>query len=326
MKVKAGRPLIDIIKLCYASNTPCLVTGSAGVGKSAMLEEASREMNVEFMTLNLSLLENVDLQGIPTVKDNTTIYNPPVILPRSGRGLLSLEEINRADRSVLSCALLLLSLRKLNSYTLPPGWLPVASMNPSSDMYDVNELDNAMTTRFLKVSVEGDVKHWLKWAEKNSIHQSVCRFVRNTPNIFDSSDSTPRGWSYVSNVLRAYEQGGAVDEGLLTTGVSGLVGDALGVAFVQAHLNGEEPIPADALLRDYQRHQSTIEEWKKGKRTDLLNATAHALLVMMQNSDVCTEIEKSTVMKDSLMSFLNSLPADIAKKVRLAAKKAGALP
>jgi MoxR-like ATPase len=130
MKVKAGRPLIDTIKLAYTSNTPCLLTGSHGIGKSVILEEAAREMGIEFMTLNLSLLENVDLQGIPTVKDGVTVYNPPVILPRSGRGLLSLEEINRADRSVLSCALLLLSLRRLNSFELPSGWLPVASMNP----------------------------------------------------------------------------------------------------------------------------------------------------------------------------------------------------
>jgi hypothetical protein len=186
-------------------------------------------------------------------------------------------------------------------------------------------LDPALTSRFLKVTVEGDVKHWLAWAEKNDIHPSVCRFVRNTPNIFDASDSTPRGWCYVSNVLRSYEQGGSNNEGLLTTGVSGLVGDALGVAFVQAHLTGEEPIPADTLLRDYQRHKSTIEDWSRNKRTDLLNATAHALLLMMQNSDTCSEIEKSKVMQDSLTTFLKCIPADIAKKVRQSAKQTGVL-
>lgn len=322
--IKAGRHLIDIVKISYASNTPCLITGPHGVGKSVMLQQAASELGIGFQTVNLALCENVDLQGVPSIKDNTTIYNPPAFLPSSGCGILSLEEINRADRSVLSCALLLLSMRQLGSYSLPPGWLPVASANPS-DGYDVNEMDPALLSRFLRVTVEADVREWLLFAEKNDIHPSVYRFVRNTPNIFDTSDSSPRSWSYVSNVLRAYEKDGGGNEGLLTTSVCGLVGDAIGVAFVQSHLNAEEPLSVDAILHDFDRHKSTVEEWAKTKRTDLMNATAHALLVGIQNTDLCAEIAKTESMQANLAVFISTLPGDISKKVRAAAKKAGVL-
>jgi hypothetical protein len=187
-------------------------------------------------------------------------------------------------------------------------------------------MDSALLSRFIRVTLEPDVRDWLAWAEKNGVHPSVCRFVRATPNIFDSSDSNPRGWDYASNFLRAYEQSGSSDDGLLTTGICGLVGDALGVAFTQFHLNGEEPLSADNVLRDYDRYRRTVQEWANAKKTDMLNASAHNVLVAIQNVDLSVEIINSQVMQTTLGEFVADLPADIGKRVKQAAKKAGVLP
>jgi hypothetical protein len=278
-----------------------------------------------FQTINLALCENIDLAGIPTVKDGVTIYNPPAILPSSGKGLLNLEEINRADRSVLSCALLLLTLRKLNSYSLPTGWIPVASANPSEAGFDVNDLDFALLSRFMKVSVQSDAQEWLRWADANDVHQSVCRYVRATPNIFDGAESNPRAWTYVSNLLKTFERNGYTDEQLLLNGVSGLVGSSLGVAFTTFCLRALEPLSADMILREYDQHRQTVATWAKEKRTDLLNASAHDLLVKMQGSDLCAEIAKSDAMRKALAEFARTVPGDIGKKIKAAMKKTGAM-
>ena len=324
MKVKAGREVIECVKLCYAADKPCLLTGVHGSGKTALLEQSATELGIGFITLDLSLLESVDLQGIPSVKDDRTVYHPPAILPKDGRGLFSLEEMNRADRSVLAPSLLLLSSRRLNSYELPRGWLPVGSINPS-DGYDVNELDPALVSRFVRIEVTPDVKTWLEWGRTAGIHHAVLQYVGQAADIFASSDSNPRSWYYVSDVLKSHEQNGGGNEGRLTAVVSGIVGDALGVGFVTSYLNGETPIPGESILTRYDHFRGTVQDWTKAKRTDLVRSTARLVMVALQDTDTAARVAKSEVEKTNLGNFLSDIPADISRQVARAAKQAGVL-
>ena len=100
--VKVGRPLVEFIRLCIKADTPPLLVGGPGVGKSAILEQAAEDCGIDFITRDLSLLEPPDLVGIPKVKNGITTYAPPSWLPRAGRrgGLIVFEELNRcAQRS-----------------------------------------------------------------------------------------------------------------------------------------------------------------------------------------------------------------------------------
>jgi len=220
----------------------------------------------------------------------------------------------------------LLTARTLNDYKLPDGYMCVAAINPSNDGYDTQELDPALLSRFIRITVEADAKEWLKWAESHGVHPAVTRFIRSTPDIFATPESNPRAWAWASDVLHAYERDGGGNDGLLNLAVSGLVGDALGTAMVQSHLNGEEPISADAILRDYDRHRRNVQEWTKAKKTDLIAASGHNLQVALQCVDLVAEIAKTEAMQQALGDFCSDIPADIGKRVRQAAKKAGALP
>ena len=42
VEVVAGRPVIELAKLCYAAGRPLLLEGRHGVGKSELLERAAR--------------------------------------------------------------------------------------------------------------------------------------------------------------------------------------------------------------------------------------------------------------------------------------------
>ena len=42
-RVKIGRPLLDLVRLCYEADRPLLLVGPHGVGKSEGLEGAARE-------------------------------------------------------------------------------------------------------------------------------------------------------------------------------------------------------------------------------------------------------------------------------------------
>src|SRR5262249_34400983 len=93
--IKAGRQLLDFIRLCYAAKRPPLLIGRHGVGKSQILEQAASQMGIDFVCRDLSLMEPPDLVGMPRLDGNVTRYLPPAFLPTKGKGLLVFEELNR---------------------------------------------------------------------------------------------------------------------------------------------------------------------------------------------------------------------------------------
>ncbi len=320
MNVKAGKAAVDAIKLAYTANLPVMLEGKHGIGKSTLLEQAAKELGIDLIVRDLSLMEPPDLVGIPYRDGERTRYAAPSFLPTGGRGLIVFEEINRADKFMTAPCLQLLTARTINDYRLPEGWLPVAAINPATDGYDVTELDAALMSRFVRISLEPCVKSWLRWADSNGVHPSVTRFIGQTPGVFDSPESNPRSWAYVSNALKAYSGG---DDGTLGVVVAGLVGQTLASAFIASHLGGEEPLTAKQVLENYPEHGATVRRWRGSKRIDLCEASSHALQVAAQSSDVVTGINEQQARLEALRAFLGDLPADISRKLKRALKNAG---
>lgn len=324
MKVRSGKEVIDAIKLAYAAGKPVLLEGRHGVGKSNLIEQAAKELGIECIVRDLSLMEPPDLIGLPTQHNGRTCYLPPAFLPESGKGLMVFEELNRSEKYMQAPCLQLLTARTLNDYKLPAGWLCVAAINPASSGYDTTELDPALLSRFVRIEVVADAKSWLAWGETAGIHQSVLRFISQTPDIFAASESNPRSWAYVSDVMKTYEAQQHDDENLLTV-VAGIIGESLAVAFVQATLREEDSIPAETVLNHYEKARSQVLHWVRSKKLDLLNATAHNVMVALQNVDVVNKINTMAAPSRNLETFLGDLPADIAKNVRKVAKQTGAM-
>jgi hypothetical protein len=325
MKVRSGKEVIDAIKLAYAAGKPVLLEGKHGVGKSNLIEQAAKELGIDCIVRDLSLMEPPDLIGLPAQQNGRTCYLPPSFLPDSGKGLLVFEELNRSERYMMAPCLQLLTARTLNDYKLPPGWLCVAAINPSSDGYDTQELDPALLSRFVRIEVVADAKTWTAWGKDAGVHAAVLKFVSQTPDIFAATESNPRSWCYVSDVLKTYERQKQTDDNLLVVTLAGLIGESLAVAFVQASLREEESIPADSILKEYEKARSMIQHWMRSKQVDLLNATAHNVMIALQNMDTASSVATMATPGRNLETFISDLPADIGKKVRKAAKQAGAL-
>lgn len=325
MKVRSGQAVIDAIKLAYAAGKPVLLEGRHGVGKSQLIEQAADELGISCITRDLSLMEPTDLIGLPVQVNGRTKYSPPSFLPDSGKGLLVFEELNRSEKYMMAPCLQLLTARTLNDYCLPKGWLCVAAINPASDGYDTSQLDPALLSRFVRIEVIPCVKSWIAWGTDSGIHASVLKFVSMTPDIFAASESNPRSWAYVSDVLKAYQSIGLEDENLLVVTLAGVIGDSLATAFVQSSLREEESIPADSILRDYEKVQTTIRQWVKGKRMDLLNSTVHGVMVALQNVDTAASVASEATLGQNLGLFIEDIPADLSRKLKKAANSAGAI-
>ena len=253
--VKAGRPAIEMIKLCYAANRPLMFVGRHGIGKSELLEEAAAEMGIKFISRDLSLMEPPDLIGLPKMNGKTTKYLPPEFLPTDGKGLLAFEELNRCEKYMRAPCLQLLTARVLNDYKLPPGWLPMAAINPPTGDYEVFELDPALLARFVLSKLVPDQQEWLQWAARKGIHSAVIEYVERDPSVFDAPRSNPRAWSYISDIILAAEKEGT-DPGTLRRAVVGLVGGNRGAAFLATLRGGNRPLKPEVLLAAYNSHRA----------------------------------------------------------------------
>ena len=63
------------------------------------------------------------------------------------------------------------------SWKLPKNWHIILTSNPSDGEYLVNEIDDAMKTRYISISVKFDVKEWASWAEDQGIDGRCINFL-----------------------------------------------------------------------------------------------------------------------------------------------------
>jgi hypothetical protein len=317
--MKLGRPLIALIKLCYTASRPILLVGRHGVGKSAILEQAAEELGVGFICRDLSLMEPPDLVGIPRTDGSVTRYAPPSFLPTDGRGLLVFEELNRCPSYMRSPCLQLLTARCLNDYRLPPGWLPVAAINPDDAGYEVEGLDSALSSRFVVIDVEPDLEEWLHWARAGKVHADVTGYVGSDPAIFKEPRSNPRSWAYVSDLLVAAGGAGTTAE-VLREAVAGLVGRPRMVALFRARARGhrgdDKPLEADEVLKGYRRHRDRLRSWIASGRLDLVEGSSLAVRKRLQAQPDYADARRHRAAWKHLGAFVADLPGDLQEQMR----------
>lgn len=322
MKVGAGNKLIEFIKIAYDANQPVLLEGRHGIGKSQIMEQAAKLLKIDCVVLDLSIMENVDLSGLPQIVDGVVQYAKPAFLPTGGKGLLVLEEVNRAPRYMQAPCLQLLTARKLNSYTLPKGWLPCACINPVEEGYIAEEMDAALMSRFVSVQVVPNVQEWSQWASSGGIDDRVVAFVNATPDIFKSEQSNPRAWTYVSQMLKSCEKLKADEESLLAS-ISGLVGTELSLAFVNYLQNDELPLKASDILERYHEKgmSETVVRWKKAGQMDMLRASLHSLQIFLQSASNRESIEADATQERNMEKFIKELPAELRRRAKTFLRK-----
>lgn len=193
----------EAIKCAFLENTPILMWGEPGIGKSSIVNQLAIAEDVELRTVMLSQYESVDLRGVPDVKDGTTRWNPPDFLPRDpdSVGILHFDEINQADDSTQKASYQLIQERRLGDYFLPIGWRIIGSGNPGND-----RITEALGNRFLHIDVTPTIQDWGLWAHKNHISTDIIGLLMARPELLiatptnqdDYAFPSPRTWEFAN--------------------------------------------------------------------------------------------------------------------------------
>lgn len=245
-----------IIRQILKSKRPIWLWGPPGVGKSSILRQLATEMSINFVDLRVALLMPPELLGVPYTDETIdyTIWKPPIILPREGKGILVLEELAQADELSQAAVLQLALDRRLGSYQLPDDYVVVAASNRFEDRAGVHSVITPLLDRFFHLEIETHIDDWFEYAWHQKIIPQVRSFLKFRPELllkFDSNSMVwpnPRSWEFVSDV---YPHLNRLDDiNLLQIAIAGKVGAGAAREFV-GYLEMFDRLPKiSAILKD----------------------------------------------------------------------------
>jgi MoxR-like ATPase len=216
---------------------PTFLWGAPGIGKSSIVKEIAQTKGLEFIDLRLALMDPTDLKGIPFYdkESHTALWAPPAFLPKDGRGILFLDELNSAAPAVQSSAYQLILDRRVGEYELPDGWAIVAAGNREGDRGVTYRMPAPLANRFVHFELEVNVDDWREWAYRSGLDARIIAYISYKNEhlfTFDAkketkSFATPRSWEYVGSILAA-----KLDKTLLLDTISGAVGRETAVSFL----------------------------------------------------------------------------------------------
>lgn len=221
------------------ADIPVFINGSPGIGKSYIVAEVAKKHSLELVDVRLSQMDPVDLRGIPAIRDEQTVWMPPVFFPKDSNssGILFLDELNSAPPSVQAAIYQLVLDRKMGEYELPSGWRIICAGNRISDRGVVFRLPTPLANRMVHLSVEARFEDFKLFAIREGLHQFVIGFLGFRPDLLTSEPvseddanpafATPRSYHMLSNVLKTNN-----DTSRIAPIIYGLVGYGAGIEFL----------------------------------------------------------------------------------------------
>ncbi len=239
-------PLLELRQAAF-------VWGPPGIGKSSVVRQVSEGLGLAVTDLRLAMCDPTDLRGIPFYDPERRIarWAPPEFLPREGRGVLFLDELNAAPPAVQAAAYQLVLDRRLGEYALPDGWAILAAGNRQSDAGVVHRMPSPLANRFCHLELDADLEAWRRWAYRERLDARVVGFLGFRPELlfhFDRERAsgaypTPRTWEFAARLL-----GSALPAESRLAAISGCVGQGPAVELL-AYLEIADRLPdAEAIL------------------------------------------------------------------------------
>ncbi|OGZ97281.1 MAG: hypothetical protein A3I44_00630 [Candidatus Sungbacteria bacterium RIFCSPLOWO2_02_FULL_51_17] len=187
------------------------IWGPPGIGKSDIIKQVAAEEGINFIDMRLATRDPSDIKGIPVPRDERTKWFPPEELPKDGRGILFLDELNLAPPLVQASAYQLILNKRVEQYRLPAGWMIITAGNRSDHAAHVYRMAAPLRNRFVHIDFEINVDDWREWAMKNDLAPEVIEFISFRPDLLFKFDPkrdeyafpTPRSWHFVSRIMKS---------------------------------------------------------------------------------------------------------------------------
>lgn len=201
---------------------PIIVHSSPGLGKSQIVKQAARVVYGEdsvFSDVRAGQLDGSIVRGIPDLPPlakgqslRQARFAPLSCWPLEGRGVIFLDELDKAVVETQNALLELLLDRRLGDYEVPDGIVVAAAANRMTDRAGSNRMTTALKSRCIHLHLELSLSDWLAWATGAGIHPVVIAFIElkgvESLYAFDPADveadsfPCPRTWEMLSDAFK----------------------------------------------------------------------------------------------------------------------------
>ena len=253
------KTFISLAPAVSKAGLPVILRGRHGVGKSQVVYQIAKNMELPVVERRASQMTEGDLVGLPSIDGDRTSFNPPDWFKVACEEpvVLFLDEVDRAVQEVRQGIFELTDSRKLNGHHLHPETVVFAAVNGGEhgEQYQVNEMDPAELDRYSVWDIEPTVEDWLSWANDN-VDQLVWDFInQNRDHLEHSGDYEPnkvypsrRSWDRLNKVLEGADLLESPGPELFALSVS-FVGFEAAVAFNDFAANYDRQVTVEQLLR-----------------------------------------------------------------------------
>ena len=293
---------------------PLMLRGRHGIGKSELVYQIAKGMDLPVVERRASQMTEGDLVGLPKTDGDVTSFCAPDWLHDacSRPVLLFLDEVDRAIPEVRQGIFELTDSRKIFGNYLHDDTVVVAAVNGGEhgSQYQVGEMDPAELDRWTVFDVEPSVEDWLTWAKTNTV-DIVWDFInQNRSHLEHSDDFEPnkvypsrRSWKRLNNCLVSANM---VQEHNPATFhlACGFVGFEAGVAFNDFVKNYERQVTVEMIL----------DEGKVEKTNDF-NINDHCALIEKMDSSEAFKAELTEQQCINLANYFVSLPSEAVMKL-----------
>ncbi len=170
MEIKMNSTLATI-RNCMSKRLNVMLYGNHGVGKTQMVRDEVLKHGLRIKYYSSATLDPwADLIGIPVpvdIQNNEGFKDKQLHFIRPGdietAEIIFFDELNRSHPKVQNAVLEAIQFHSINGKALPKLLMVWAAINPSDDVYQVNELDPVLVDRFhvhLEVPAEPSVTYY----------------------------------------------------------------------------------------------------------------------------------------------------------------------
>ena len=211
------KTFLSIIPHVVDARYPILTRGRHGIGKSTLVYQLAKQLELPVVERRASQMTEGDLLGLPKVTKGVTQWLAPEWLHTACNKpvILFLDEVDRATMEVRQGIFELCDSRKIAGYTLHPDTLIFAAVNGGEHgaQYQVGEMDPAELDRYTVFDVEPTVEDWLTWA-KDEVCDEIWNFInQNHQHLEHREDYEPnkvypsrRSWERLSKTLNGLDK------------------------------------------------------------------------------------------------------------------------
>lgn len=208
-----------VLDVLYAGLVPFLQS-SPGLGKSSIMREIAKELNLFLIDHRLSTSPPEDLSGLPDFKDGYAYFAPfrelfPLADAKVPEGydgwLIFLDEFNSAKKDTQAAAYKLILDRMVGQHKLHDQCLVAAAGNLSTDRAIVNPLSTAMQSRVVHIEMVESYDEWVadvalpqKYDTRviAYLSQYPSRLMDFKPDHTDKTFACPRTWEFTNRLIK----------------------------------------------------------------------------------------------------------------------------